>query len=104
MLIYVIGENGYYGGSYEVSEDTQGIPLGTTRTEVPSIPEGSYARWNGSGWDLTDIPPSAPVAYSEPIPEPVDPTVELIQKIGIHLNLTDDQLQQLISEVLPTGE
>lgn len=60
MKIYRILENGYYGGEQEVSDDTIGIPLFTTRTEPPEIPEGKFGFWNGQGWNLIDHPPPMP--------------------------------------------
>jgi hypothetical protein len=64
MLLYRILENGYYGGCYQVPDDpddVNGIPLGTTKKAVPDdIPEGLYPFWGGSGWNLTNIPPTPP--------------------------------------------
>jgi hypothetical protein len=64
MIIYRILENGYYGGALEVDDNTQGIPLGTTRTPVPEIPENQYAIWRGTAWALTTQPP--PMILPEP--------------------------------------
>jgi len=63
MILYIIAENGYYGGSYEVPDDPDdvgGIPLGTTKKPIPEAPEGMYVIWGGSGWNLTNIPPYVP--------------------------------------------
>lgn len=57
MKTYVILESGYFGGIEEVPDGTKGIRPGTTRTEVPYIPDGYYAVWLGTGWGLTDNPP-----------------------------------------------
>lgn len=59
MILYIIGDNGYFNGTMEWPDDPEeiyGIPYGTTKREVPEIPEGMFAIWNGSGWDLTDVP------------------------------------------------
>lgn len=78
MKIYQILENGYFGGELEVPDGTQGIPLYTTRTATPEIPEGKFAFWNGQGWDLVDAPPPVPVVESTTPVEPVvqDPGVQ----------------------------
>ena len=60
MILYIIGDNGYFSGTMPWPDDPEeinGIPYGTTRREVPEIPEGMYAVWMGSGWYLTPIPP-----------------------------------------------
>jgi hypothetical protein len=56
MKIHRILQNGYYGGSFEISETT-GIPYGTTRTAPPAIPQGQYCKWKGKGWTITSTPP-----------------------------------------------
>lgn len=60
MILYIIGDNGYFNGTIQYPDDPDdiyGIPYGTTKKEVPEIPEGMYAFWNGSGWDLINNPP-----------------------------------------------
>lgn len=79
MKIYQILENLYYGGEIEVPDGTQGIPLYTTRTAPPEIPNGMFGRWNGSGWDVTDQPPPMDLPIVDPAPEitteTTDPTI-----------------------------
>lgn len=71
MIIYTILKNGYFGGTQELPDGTAGIPLWTTRTAVPEIPEGMYARWMGTYWAITqDPPPPEPVPEPELMPEP----------------------------------
>lgn len=72
MIIYIILPNGYFGGTQEVPDDEVGIPYGTTRTAVPEIPEGYYAVWNGTGWNLTQTPP--PIEEPEPV---IEETVQI---------------------------
>lgn len=52
---YRILENGYFGGIEYYDGD--GIPYGTTRTPVIDIPDGYYAVWTGTAWQLTDVTP-----------------------------------------------
>lgn len=67
MILYRINlSNGYFDGTLEYPDDPEeimGIPYGTARKATPDIPEGHYAVWNGSGWDLTSSPPPP---YVEP--------------------------------------
>lgn len=66
MIIYKILDNGYYGGEI-VYPDSDGIPLGTTRTPPPDIIDGYYCKWTGRGWELTTIPPSSTQQVDPPI-------------------------------------
>jgi hypothetical protein len=72
MIVARILSNGYFGGLENYPEDS-GIPYGTTRTLPPEIPEGFYAIWAGSGWNLT---PTSPVPI--PDPEPTIPDVSVV--------------------------
>ena len=58
MIIHKIETNRYYGGTLEIPNESIGIPLWTTRTAPPEIPNGFFAIWNGGGWDLTTTPPT----------------------------------------------
>lgn len=78
MKIYRILENGYYGGEQEIPDDVTGIPLYTTRTAPPEIPEGKMGFWNGSGWDVIDPPPVIEPA-AEPAPEPAPTETNLAE-------------------------
>tara|TARA_B100000497_G_scaffold43912_1_gene51019 strand:- start:6616 stop:6852 length:237 start_codon:yes stop_codon:yes gene_type:complete len=60
MNIYKIKANKYFGGTIIVPDSVRGIPLFTTRTAPPEIPEGHYAIWNGRGWSLTTNAPPVP--------------------------------------------
>lgn len=62
MIIHQIQENGYYGGTIEIPDDSVGIPLWTTRTGPQEIPPGMYAVWNGGGWNITNSAPPDPNA------------------------------------------
>jgi len=53
MIIYKIETTGCYGGTLEIPDGSIGIPLWTTRTAPPEIPEGFFAIWNGSGWNIS---------------------------------------------------
>lgn len=57
MKIYRILENGYYGGEEEVPDNAQGIPLFTTRTVPPEIPNEKFGFWSGTKWIVVDHPP-----------------------------------------------
>lgn len=59
MILYIIGNHGYFNGTMQYPDDPEeiyGIPYGTTRKPVPEIPPGSYAVWDGKGWYLTTNP------------------------------------------------
>lgn len=74
MKLYLISETGYFNGTIEVPDDpgnVNGIPYGSTRKEVPAIPDGMYCIWNGTGWDLTPIPPTLPIDNEVVIEETV---------------------------------
>jgi len=75
MIIYKIQQDGYYGGSMLVPDGTKGIPLWTTRTAPPEIPEGKCAKWAGNGWAIVDIP-IIPEPELEPTLDTEDSTVE----------------------------
>jgi hypothetical protein len=80
MIAYRILKNGYYGGDVMLPDNQKGTPPYVTRTPVPSIPEGSYAIWNGRGWTITATPPRPD---NEP-PKPTTITVEdLFDKFGV---------------------
>jgi hypothetical protein len=68
MVIYKIRQDGYYGGSMLVPDGTKGIPLWTTRTAPPDIPEGKCARWAGNCWMIVNPPP---VPEPESVPEDI---------------------------------
>jgi len=72
MRIYKILENGYYGGYLDVPDDTQGIPFGTTRTEIIDIPENNFAKWTGSGWSVTSNPPPPEIVEVEIINDTIE--------------------------------
>lgn len=56
MIVAKILSNGYFGGLLDIP-DSDGIPYGTTRTLPPEIPEGQYAVWAGTSWNLTTATP-----------------------------------------------
>lgn len=104
MLIYKIDSNGYFSGTEEVPDDTVGIQLGTTRTAIPEIPDGMYAKWVGTGWELTDQPPP-PVQVFIPEPEPVQEFVvvdrlELAKQLVEKLNLSEEETEELVKNII----
>lgn len=71
MILYIIGNNGYFQGTMEWPDDPDdmfGIPFGTTKKAPPSLAEDEYAIWSGSDWILTITPPPVPVPVKE-VPE-----------------------------------
>lgn len=71
MILYIIGNNGYYQGTMEWPDDPNdefGIPYGTTKKAPPIILEDQYSVWNGSGWDVTITPP-ATITPTKEVPE-----------------------------------
>lgn len=103
MLIYKIADNGYFDGTLEVPDDTAGIPLGTTRTPAPEIPDGMHAKWTGAGWELTAEPPI--IASFSQAPEPVQEMVivdriELAKQLAEKLNLNAEETEELIKSII----
>jgi hypothetical protein len=71
--IYQYDYAGYYHGVYQDIPVNQGYPAGPwTDVSVPSIPDGQFAVFDGTGWFLTSeeepLPPPPP-------PEPVEDIV-----------------------------
>lgn len=67
-----LDENGYFTGVTVAEESPLEdgvflIPAGAIEADVPTVPEGKRAKWNGS-WVIEDIP------QQEPEPEPVELT------------------------------
>jgi hypothetical protein len=56
MNIYEIGRNGYWTGRVEVISASEGAPAGWTRTALPELAIGEYARWRGA-WKVTTLVP-----------------------------------------------
>ena len=54
MKIYKIKGNKYFGGVFEVSDETIGIPVGFTRKAPPEIPEGKWCLFTNGQWTLTE--------------------------------------------------
>jgi hypothetical protein len=80
MIVYRISENGYFNGTEEYPDDA-GIPFGSTRTEVPFIPEGSYAIWTGTGWNITDTPPPGQQITAPAVPDVASVSMRQIRRI-----------------------
>lgn len=62
MILYLIGNNGYYQGTMEYPDDPNnqyGIPYGTTVKSPPTLELGQYAVWGGTDWYATYNPPPA---------------------------------------------
>tara|TARA_R110000850_G_scaffold123902_1_gene241807 strand:+ start:320 stop:502 length:183 start_codon:yes stop_codon:yes gene_type:complete len=57
MTVYEISKDNYFRGTTKTI-DAPGVALGWTRTAVPTIPNGSYAKWMGT-WVITTTPPPA---------------------------------------------
>lgn len=100
MIIYVILPNGYFGGTMEVPDDTIGIPFGTTRTPVIEIPEGHYAIWKGTYWELTTV---SPPVEKEPVEEPLPniiPKVDIVSMRQARRILFEYNYLDLVNEYL----
>jgi hypothetical protein len=57
MIVYEISKDSYYRGNTKVI-DGPGVGIGWTRAAVPTIPDGSYAKWMNT-WVITTTPPPA---------------------------------------------
>lgn len=87
MIIYKIQQNGYYGGTLEIPDDSIGIPLWTTTVSPPEIPDGFFAIWNGGGWNIVGESPK-PIETPTEQQTNIQITPELIQ-------LQNDIIQQV---------
>jgi hypothetical protein len=58
MNIYEIGTNNYWTGRVRVISNDEGAPQRWTRTPIPTLLAGEYARWLGS-WTVTTVIPVA---------------------------------------------
>lgn len=58
MKIYQILPNQYLGEILEYPDSEPGIPIGYTRTSI-EVPEGLYAIWMGTFWQITENPPQS---------------------------------------------
>tara|TARA_R110000822_G_scaffold18258_3_gene60498 strand:+ start:1207 stop:1614 length:408 start_codon:yes stop_codon:yes gene_type:complete len=63
MNIYQIGAEGYWTGQSRSIEQNGGAPLGWTRSLVPSLLVGEYAKWINE-WTVTTV---APPVYEDAI-------------------------------------
>jgi hypothetical protein len=67
-IVSQLDHNGYYAGPVVADESplepgVHLIPGGSVDHEPPTVPEGQRARWNGSSFDIEDIPqPAVPPA------------------------------------------
>lgn len=64
MNIYEIGEDGYWTGQTRSIDQSGKAPSGWTRSSVPALSAGEYARWLNS-WSITNIAPPV-YAYVAP--------------------------------------
>lgn len=58
---------GYYTGNSKMTTPFEGTPFRWTSAELPTIPEGKFARLNGDAWEVVD---SYPV-FSPAVPQTV---------------------------------
>jgi hypothetical protein len=56
MNIYEIGNNNYWTGRVRVISNDAGAPQRWTRTPIPTLLAGEYARWLGI-WTVTTVIP-----------------------------------------------
>tara|TARA_R110000851_G_scaffold79029_1_gene174139 strand:+ start:119 stop:412 length:294 start_codon:yes stop_codon:yes gene_type:complete len=56
MNIYEIGDNNYWTGRVRVISNDAAAPPRWTRTLMPTLLAGEYARWLGS-WTITTVAP-----------------------------------------------
>lgn len=71
MKVIQLDEKGYFVGTTVAEESPlePGVylmPANTVDADVPSIPDGSVAKWSGSGWVFEEI-----IVDVEPEPEPI---------------------------------
>ena len=86
MIIYNIGEDGYWNGKTRNLDSRGGAPVGWTRIAPPECADGTYPRWIG-GWICSLIDPDTNIdvhtAYL------VDRAIEreaVLEKLGITID------------------
>ena len=86
-MIYAIGRQGYWTGASREIGDRDGMPRGWTRRPVPDLTPDEYAIWNGSGWNVTAVPPPGPVIA------PADVRAERARRLalGFEYDFGDDR-------------
>ena len=72
MNVYQTDLNGVFVGTTTADQDPLDstnwlIPAGCVKTAPPTITDNQFAKWDGSGWVVENIP----VVESEPEPEPL---------------------------------
>lgn len=66
LSIFEIGIDQYWSGVQQEIGVLDGAPPGWTRSPVPALNQGEFARWNGSEWEVTAQPPG-PVPVTVPL-------------------------------------
>ena len=94
MLIYHYDTDQVYVGQSTADESPLEpgvflIPANATATSVPSYTDGQRAVWNGSFWDIEDIPEPVEETPVEEVPENEDPWTTLRRIRNIKLADTD---------------
>lgn len=59
VTIYEIGVGGYWTGNTQEIRLQDPAPISWTRSEVPVLSSGEYAKWIGGSWVVTTTPPPA---------------------------------------------
>lgn len=78
-----LDEAGFYVGQVDADESPleEGvylIPGGAVDFKAPSVPDGSRAKWNGSGFDIELIPEPTPTDQEVPV---VDRAAEIKEEL-----------------------
>lgn len=63
--IYEFDSNRIFTGNVRQIGDRDGAPKGWTRTQVPEIPSGKFARFVGNGWQIIDNYPVILPTYED---------------------------------------
>lgn len=66
LTIFEIGTDQYWSGAQQEIGVLDGAPPSWTRSQVPALHKGEFARWNGSEWELTAQAP-APMPIAVPL-------------------------------------
>jgi len=54
FLIHQHDEHGFFTGASKLTDKYRGLPYRWSKVPLPEIPEGKFAKLNGSKWDIID--------------------------------------------------
>lgn len=83
--VYVFDADGPFVGPYDAQESPLDpgvflVPQRSTDIAPPAVTEAQFAQWNGTAWDVIDIPPPPPPP--PPTPEEIAAAAQAAQDLA----------------------